>query len=48
VATISDPSNRLGGQADTAKDWPLEIWFGVWDADTLCGFAQGRLDIPVM
>jgi hypothetical protein len=48
VATVSDPSNRLGGRGDTAKDWPLDIWFGVWDADTLCGFAQGRLDISVV
>jgi hypothetical protein len=48
LATISDPSNRLGGQADTAQEWPLDLWFGVWDADALCGFTQGRLDIPVL
>lgn len=26
--------------------WPIRFWLGGWDADTLCGFARGRLEIP--
>lgn len=37
------PGHTLG----TSDLWDAELWMGVWDADALCGFAQGLLNIPL-
>ncbi len=37
VAKVVDPLGRIGGSADVSRGWPIEMWFGVWDADALCG-----------
>ena len=44
-ATVRDLSGMLGS-VDTVAPWPLEFWLGGWDADALCGFMQGTLQIP--
>ena len=35
-----------GATLDLDEPWPLRAWLGAWDADALCGFAKGRLEIP--
>ena len=27
--------------------WPIEFWMGAWDADALCAFTKGVLQVPV-
>jgi len=38
-----------GGPSDKYDDpapWPLFFWMGAWDADALCGFMKGMIQIP--
>ena len=39
-------ANGLDVEFDTDSPWPLTLWMGIWDADALCGYVQGRLEIP--
>jgi hypothetical protein len=48
TSAISDPDNQLGVPIDTGADWPVEFWFGGWDADCLSGYMQGYLGIPLV
>ncbi len=45
-ALVEDPDAQLGGAPDLACDWPLELWMGAYDSDTLCGFTTGILEVP--
>lgn len=45
---VSDPSDLLGGRLDMQAPWNANFWLGAWDADALCGFANGTLRIPLM
>ncbi|MBT8400145.1 MAG: hypothetical protein KJO98_06690 [Rhodothermia bacterium] len=33
---------------DTAAPWPIDFWMGGWDADSLCGFVSGTINIPLI
>jgi hypothetical protein len=44
---IIDPPRWLPEAAVAAtQPWPVSFWFGGWDADLLCGYTQGVLEIP--
>ncbi len=43
---VVDPQGLLGGEPDPTRDWPLELWLGAYDSDTLCGYASGVLEVP--
>lgn len=30
-----------------SEDWPITMWFGAWDADSLCFFVNGFIEISV-
>ena len=45
-AVIEDPSNLLVAKPDVIAPWNVNFWLGAWDADALCGFANGTLSIP--
>jgi hypothetical protein len=45
-AQVADPANALGATVDTQLPWPIEYWMGGWDADALCGFMRGTLQVP--
>jgi hypothetical protein len=40
-----DPALTAG--LDLDAPWPVHFWLGGWDADALCGYAHGRLEIPL-
>lgn len=42
---VADEAGALGGLV-TDGPWPLELWIGAWDADALCAFVQGTLELP--
>ena len=44
-ADIRDPHYALPGLVDTSP-WPVSFWMGAWDADALCGYMRGELDLP--
>jgi hypothetical protein len=46
-SAISDPENFLSGPIEPDTPWPIEFWFGGWDADCLSGYMQGYLGLPV-
>lgn len=46
IARVEDPGGLLGGTPDPSRDWPLELWLGAYDSDTLCGYASGVLEVP--
>lgn len=41
---ITDPAGLLDSVCHT-QPWQLEFWMGAWDADALCGFVQGALEL---
>jgi hypothetical protein len=43
---VADPSNVLGGRVGTSQSWPLTMWWGGYDVDTLCGYVSGTLSVP--
>ena len=45
---VHDPDGFLPGAPDTSPKapWPVDLWFGAWDADAFCGYVTGYLDIP--
>jgi hypothetical protein len=49
TASVVDPQAYLPGTADTDPQgaWPLELWFGAWDPDAVCGYMQGYLGVPL-
>jgi hypothetical protein len=36
----------LGGVVGTSPPWPIQFWLGGWDADALCGYMRGRMQVP--
>lgn len=46
TARVDDPAGLLGGLPDPDREWPLELWLGCYDSDTLCGYASGVLEVP--
>lgn len=46
-ALVEDRDAQLGGTPDLERDWPLELWMGAYDSDTLCGFTTGILEVPL-
>jgi hypothetical protein len=44
-AELTDPNGVLA-KADLHSPWPIAFWMGGWDADALCGFVSGTLQIP--
>lgn len=38
--------NTIG--ADPAKPWPFSFWLGGWDADALCLYILGDLEVPLV
>ncbi|MEW6281657.1 MAG: hypothetical protein AB1758_23815 [Candidatus Eremiobacterota bacterium] len=47
TARVHDPDGRLGGTPDATRDWPLDLWMGAYDSDTLCGYTVGCLTVPL-
>jgi hypothetical protein len=45
-AEVVDERDTLGGLVGTSPAWPIEFWVGGWDADALCGYMRGRLQVP--
>jgi len=45
-AEVSGDQEVLGGILGTSPPWPIEFWAGGWDADALCGYMRGRLQVP--
>ena len=45
---IEDPQGLLNGNPDIDTDWPIRFWMGGWDADTLTGYVEGQLSIPLL
>jgi len=45
-AEVVDEGDALGGLVGTSPPWPIEFWMGGWDADALCGYMRGRLQVP--
>lgn len=45
-AVIESGDGYLAQNFDTQRSWPIEFWMGAWDADALCGYVSGRLEIP--
>ena len=43
---VVDERDTLGGLVGTSPPWPIEFWVGGWDADALCGYMRGRLQVP--
>jgi hypothetical protein len=43
---VEDPNQLLPGQLTPGRPWPVRFWMGGWDADTLCGFCSGQLELP--
>ena len=44
-AQVLDPAGALGGTIGAAP-WICDLWFGAFDADTLCTFVKGSLELP--
>jgi hypothetical protein len=44
VAEVGD----LNVEIDAVSPWPFRLWMGIWDADALCAYVTGRLDIPTV
>jgi hypothetical protein len=45
-AEVVGERDVLGGTVGTSPPWPIEFWMGGWDADALCGYMRGRLQVP--
>jgi hypothetical protein len=45
-AEVVGDRDVLGGIIGTLPPWPIEFWAGGWDADALCGYVRGRLQVP--
>jgi hypothetical protein len=45
-AQVRDPSNALGGTIALDEPWTVKMWFGAFDADVLCMFVKGTLQLP--
>ena len=45
-AEVVGDRDVLGGIIGTLPPWPIEFWAGGWDADALCGYMRGRLQVP--
>ena len=43
--SLEDPDDLLGLGVLAGEPWNVEFWMGGWDADALCGFVDGRLNI---
>lgn len=49
---INYPLNAVDAKVDKkavkpSEDWPITMWFGAWDADSLCFFVNGFIEISV-
>jgi hypothetical protein len=44
-AVIEGDAVAHGARSDAP--WAVSFWMGGWDPDVLCGFMQGRLDVPL-
>lgn len=44
-AALEDPDGWLPEAGGAAAPWPVRFWFGGWDADALCGYARGTLEV---
>jgi hypothetical protein len=45
-AEVVDERDALRGVVGTLLPWPVEFWVGGWDADALCGYMRGSLQLP--
>jgi hypothetical protein len=46
AAQVVDERDALRGVIGTSPPWPIEFWVGGWDADALCGYMRGSLQVP--
>ncbi len=42
---VQDSDGVLGGTVDSSA-WISSFWVGAWDADALCAYMKGQLDVP--
>ena len=45
-AKVIDEGDVLDGTIGTSPTWPVRFWVGAWDADALCGYMRGDLQVP--
>jgi hypothetical protein len=45
-AGVADEHNALGGVVGKSAPWRTQFWMGAWDADALCGYMRGKLEVP--
>jgi hypothetical protein len=45
-ARVTDEQSALGGVIGISAPWRTRFWMGAWDADALCGYMRGKLDVP--
>lgn len=45
-AVAQDEGGLLDGTVSTAPPWPIGFWMGGFDADALCGYVRGSLELP--
>jgi len=46
LPVVTGWSATLGGTPAADDEWRVRFWLGGWDADTLCGFCDGVLEVP--
>lgn len=45
TTSLRDPQDWLPEATAVTDPWPIEFWFGGWDADLLCGFTKGTIHL---
>lgn len=43
---VQDPTSSLKGRIGTSQPWPLVMWWGGYDVDTMMGYVKGTLSVP--
>ncbi len=43
---VQDPTSSLQGRVGTSQPWPLVMWWGGYDVDTMMGYVKGTLSVP--
>lgn len=45
---VADDARALPRPVDTGVPWPIRFWMGAWDADAMCGYVHGTLQVPLL
>lgn len=47
VGFLDDPQRLLNVTIDFNRAWPINFWMGAWDADAMCGYVDGQIEIAM-